>query len=149
MCNYKFSSRVTLYCTRIAGAVLLILLCCFPVLLEEYHLHLRFLLEQERTAITAGFYVCAVAVIPALWNMDRLLCNILQNQLFTMENVQHIRAVRWCCLAVCVVCFAAGFGFRALFFLSAMMGFLFLVVTVVGQVLKAAVAIQEENDLTV
>ncbi len=149
MCDYQFSARVTRYCTRAAGVLLLALLCCFPYLVEQYHLHLRYLLERERIAIIAGFYGCAIAVVPALWNMDRLLGNILQAQLFTDENVGHIRTVRWCCLAVCGICFAAGFGFRALFFLSAMMGFLFLVVTVIGQLWKAAVALREENDLTV
>ncbi len=149
MFTYKISARVTLYTTRAIGALMVALLFCFPVLVEQYHQHFRALLESERTAIIWGFYGCSAAVLPALWHMDRLLGNILRETLFTLENVNHIRTVRWCCLAVSLICLAATFGFPSLLFLSVIMGFLCMVVTVVGQVLKAAVAIREENDLTV
>ncbi len=149
MCNYKFSTRVTLYSTRAVLAIVLALLLCFPTLVQHYHDRFRPLLDTERTAVLAGFYLCSLAILPALWNMDRLLRNILQEQLFTGENVRCIRTVRWCCLAVSLICLGAAFGFPSLLFLSLIMAFLFLVVTVVGQVLKTAVAIREENDLTV
>ena len=149
MKHYEFSSRVTLYATRFVTAVMLILLPTFPILVERYHQPFRPLLESERTAILAGFCCSVVAVVLALWNMDRLLCNILKAQLFTTDNVRHIRIVRWCCLAVSIICLCAAFGFPSLFFLAIIMAFLCLVVTVVGQVMKAAVEIREENDLTV
>ncbi len=149
MCSYRFSAKVTLYATRAVAVLMGVLLFCFPVLVERYHQRFRPLLASERTAILLGFYACSGAVLAALWNMDRLLGNILRENLFTLENVGHIRGVRWCCLAVSVICLAAAFGFPSLLFLSLIMAFLCLVVTVVGQVLKAAVTIREENDLTV
>jgi hypothetical protein len=81
--------------------------------------------------------------------MEFLLRNILKAELFIEDNVNHIRSIRWCCLAVSIICLAASFGFPSLVFLGVIMAFLCLVINVVGQVMKAAVAIQEENDLTV
>ena len=149
MIPYKTSSLVTLWADRAVAAVVTVLLVFFPALVERYHQHFRPLLSSERIAITAGFYLCAVPVLLALWNLDKLLRNILRAQLFTLENVSRIRAVRWCCFAVSAICLGAAFGFPSLFFLSAIMAFLALVITVVGQVMKAAVEIREENDLTV
>ena len=85
----------------------------------------------------------------AMFHMDRLLRNILRADLFSWENVSHIRMVRWCCFGVSLVCLGAAFGFPSMFFLSLIMAFLALVITVVGQVMKAAVELREENDLTV
>lgn len=146
---YETSTRVTLWANRLVIALVLLLLPSFPWLTEQYHLHFRELAVSERTAILVGFYTCAVAVLLALWNMERLLKNILRAILFTLENVQHIRTVRWCCLAVSLICFGAAFGFPSLLFFATVMGFLCLVITVVGQVMKAAVEIREENDLTI
>ena len=149
MKHYETSAKITLYATRGVAVLITALLFCFPVLVERYHQHFRPLLDSERTAIIYGFYACSVAVLLAMYHMDRLLRNILMTQLFTTKNVSHIRSVRWCCLAVSLICLCAAFGFPSLFFLSAIMAFLSLVVTVVGQVMKAAVEIREENDLTI
>ena len=146
---YAFSARVTLYACRVVAVVMVVLLFSFPMLVERYHQHFRPLLESERTAIIAGFYACSAPVLLALWNMERLLCNILKAQLFITKNVSHIRCVRWCCISVSLICLCAAFGFPSLIFLSIIMAFLSLVVTVVGQVMKAGVELREENDLTV
>lgn len=146
---YEVSTRVTLWANRAVIALVLALLPSFPWLTEQYHLYFRALAISERTAILAAFYTCSVAVILALWHMDRLLRNILKAVLFTLENVGHIRTVRWCCFAVSLICLGAAFGFPSLLFFATVMGFLSLVVTVVGQVMKAAVEIREENDLTI
>lgn len=149
MKQYETSARITRYAGRAVAVMMGILLPCFPMLVEQYHQYLRPLLDTERTAILGGFYVCALAVFPALWHMDRLLTNILRAELFTTENVSHIRSVRWCCLAVSLICLCAAVGFPALILLSVIMAFLCLAVTVVGQVMKAAVILREENDLTI
>lgn len=149
MFSYQFSARVTLWCSRAVGVIMLALMAALSVVVEQYHLHFRPLLGSERACIIWGFYACALPVLGALGCMDKLLRNILRGELFTAQNVRLVRFVRWCCLAVSIICFAAAFGFPALFFLSLIMAFLFLAVTVVGQLLKAAVALREENDLTV
>ena len=149
MKNYLSSVRLTLYVNRAVALLMLVMIFCFPIMVEHYHQDYRLLSTAERSAILIAFYCSAGAVLLALWHMDRLLGNILRGELFTLPNVRHIRTVRWCCLAVSVVCMGAAFGFPSLGFVSVIMLFLCMVVTVVGQVMAAAVVIREENDLTV
>ena len=103
----------------------------------------------ERFAIIAAFYICAVFVFIALWHLRKLLANILKEQVFTRENVRHIRFVQWCCGIVGLVCAPAAACYYPLIFLVIIMGFLCLVVSVLTRVMAAAVSIREENDLTV
>ena len=149
MKHYETSARITLWAGRVVAVLVAILLPLFPMLIQWYHQLFRELSSAERIAILAGFYACAPAVLWALRSMEFLLRNILKAELFIEDNVNHIRCIRWCCLAVSLICLAASFGFPSLLFLGVIMAFLCLVVNVVGQVMKAAVAIQEENDLTV
>ena len=149
MKHYETSARITLWAGRAISALVLLLLPFFPTMVQLYHKLFRNLSSAERIAILAGFYACAPAVLWALRSMEFLLRNILKAELFIEDNVNHIRSIRWCCLAVSLICLAASFGFPSLLFLGVIMGFLCIVVNVVGQMMKAAVAIQEENDLTV
>lgn len=149
MKSYEISARVTVYACRAVAVTVAALLVGFPVLVERYHQNFRPLLDSERVTLIGAFYACVPAVLVALWNMDRLLCNILDQQLFITKNVSHIRAVRWCCLAVSLICLCASIGFPTLILLAMIMAFLCLTVTVVGQVMKTGVELREENDLTV
>ena len=149
MKHYYFSARVTLWASRAVAALIAVFLVFFPAMVESYHQNFRPLIQSERYALLGAFYLSAVAVEIAMFHMDRLLRNILREELFTAENVHHIRMVRWCCFAVSVICLFAFFGFPSMIFISTIMAFLALVVTVVGQVMKAAVELREENDLTV
>jgi hypothetical protein len=81
--------------------------------------------------------------------MEKLLQSILAQSVFTSDNVKRIRAIRWCCAGVSLICLPAAFIYLPLFFLVIIMGFLSLVVHVVAQVMAAAVALREENDLTI
>ena len=149
MKHYVFSAKVTLSASRFVAALIAFFLIFFPGMVESYHQDFRPLSDSERYALLGAFYLSAVAVELAMYHMDRLLRNILRAELFTSENVSHIRYVRWCCFWVSVVCLFAFFGFPSMIFISTIMAFLALVVTVVGQVMKAAVELREESDLTI
>ncbi len=149
MKHYQFSATVTLWASRCVAVLIAVFLVFFPSMVQSYHENFRPLLDSERYALLGAFYFSAVAVEIAMYRMVRLLNNILRCELFTAENVAHIRCVRWCCFAVSFICLFAFFGFPSMIFISTIMAFLALVVTVVGQVMKAAVELREENDLTV
>ena len=149
MKRYHFSATVTRWASRAVAVLIAVFLVFFPRMVESYHVHFRPLYDSERYALLGAFYLSAVAVEIAMYHMDRLLGNILRAELFTAENVSHIRHVRWCCFAVSLICLFAFFGFPSMIFISTIMAFLALVVTVVGQVMKAAVELREENDLTI
>ena len=149
MKQYIFSAKVTLWASRFVAALIALLLICFPGLVQSYHEKFRPLTDSERKALLGAFYASTPAVELAMYHMDKLLRNILREELFTGENVNHIRMVRWCCFWPSLVCLVTFCGFPALIFISIIMAFLALVVTVVGQVMKAAVELREESDLTI
>ena len=95
-------TRLTLWITRLIAAILFVLLFTMPALLDWYS-NFRFLSPLERTAITVAFYLCAVFVFVALWQMDCLLRNVLRKEVFIHRNVRRIRIVQWCCAAVSLI----------------------------------------------
>ena len=84
-----------------------------------------------------------------MWNIDRLLQCIRQRKVFTWENVRRIHRIRCCCAGVGLICIPAGHFFTALYFLAVIMLFLAFMISVVKDVLSAAVELREENDLTI
>ncbi len=142
------SVSVTLWANRLVALLLAVLLFTMPLVLNWYCQY-RVLTPVERVAITVAFYCCAVVVAIALWNMEKLLLAIRRGEVFTRENVSRIRAVQWCCGGTGLICTPAAFCYYPLVFMVIIMAFLFLVVSVVCQVMDAAVTIREENDLTI
>ena len=142
------SARITLWVSRILAATV-ILLCFFLKDLLVWYRELRQLPWQVCTAIMTGFCLCVPAVLYALWSVERLLRNVLREQIFVPENVRRIRRIRWCCAWVSLVCLAAGILYPPLLFLAVIMAFLALVVSVVKNVMAAAVELREEHDLTI
>ena len=143
------TTRLTLLVNRFLAAVMVVLLFALPRILDWYITLRPNLRPSASLAILISFYCCALAVFPALWNLDVLLRNILQRNIFVRRNVAAIRHVRWCCLAVSAICFPAAFFYPPLAFMSIIMFFLTLILSVLGAVMAAAVEIREENDLTV
>ena len=139
---------VALWGNRVIAAVLVSLVFFLPVLLDWY-CTVRSLTQLERIAIEAAFYCCGAVTAVALWNLDGLLRSILAQQVFIRKNVSRIRTVQWCCAGISVICLPAALIYYPLLFMVIIMGFLSLVVCVLCRVMNAAVAIREENDLTV
>ena len=140
--------RVVLWVNRLIFVLLVALLPALPFLLNWY-CQFRTLSTAEYLAILIAFYVCAVIAGVALWKLEQLLKNIIAGNVFIRKNVRHIRCIQWCCGFVSLVCIPAAVFYLPLIFMVVIMGFLFLVVGVVTKVMDAAVAIREENDLTI
>lgn len=148
---YKSSFRAaarTLWVGRCIAVLILLLCFGLPFLLSWYR-SFRSLTGAEQTAILIAYYCCVPLILAALFFMDRLLRSILDSLVFTDSNVRCIRRIQLCCAGVGLVCAAAALAYLPLWFLAVMMGFLCLAVGVVARVMEAAVAIREENDLTV
>ena len=142
------STHITLWANRIIALILAVLIFALPAILDWYTT-VRTLTPSERGAITAAFYICAVIVVFALWQMEKLLKNLLAKQVFLRENVSRVRIVRWCCAGVSLVCLPAAVFYLPLIFLAVIMAFLALVISVVKNVMAAAVELREENELTI
>lgn len=139
---------LTLYVTYFAIAAVIAVSIGLVWILERNSI-VRTLLPGEKTAILIGFYCSLPMILPALWKVRKLLMNIQKEAVFTEENVKLLAIIRSCCLGVFVVCLAAGCFFFPLLLVAAVIGFLGLMMQVLKQVMAQAVAIREENDLTV
>ena len=141
-------THVTQWVNRFICLLLSLFVATLPLLLRWYA-GFRPLTESARYAILLAFYPCAIAAALALFQIDRLLAAILQGQIFISKNVSRIRAIRWCCAAISLVCLPATFFYMPLGFMVVIMAFLALVVSLVKNILAAAVELREENDLTI
>ena len=144
----NLSVHITLWVNRIIGLLLTVLPFVLPAILDWYA-GFRYLTIPERRTVAVCFIICAVIICWALWNMDCMLRSILTGEVFTRKNVRALRHVQWCCAAVAALCVVATFAYLPLVFLGVIMGFLFLTLCVVANVMDSAVAIREENDLTI
>ena len=142
------SAKVTLWVNRLIALALVILIFAMPTLLRWYST-IRIMGDHVPAAISAAFYCCCIPVAAALWDIEKLMTNILAARVFHRRNVRLIRRIRWYCLATGAICFPAAFFYPPLIFVSVIMGFLCLVVSVISGVMNAAVEIREENDLTI
>ena len=148
MNSSNFSTKITLWVNRVLSALLVVLVFLMPAILSWYR-QFRYLTDGESTAIIIAYYCCFLVIETALWNVDRLLNNILNGQVFVWINVRRIRRIRWCCSGVSMICIPATFAYIPLVFVVLIMAFLALTVSVVSSVMEAAVRIREENDLTI
>lgn len=142
------SARWTLWVNRLLALLVILLLALLPGILDLFH-QIRPLSAASRRALITAYIACVPVILYAAWRIEQLLKNILARQVFVTGNVRCIRHVRWCCAAVSGICFPAAFFYPSLFFLVLIMAFLTLVVSVITNVMAAAVEIREENDLTV
>ena len=140
--------KITLWINRCILALVTAFVFLLPGMLDVFNLY-RPMTVDARTALIAAYYCCTVPIAVALLAVERLLKHILKENVFIRENVRLISRIRWCCLAVSLICMPAAFAYPSLIFLSIIMAFLALMVTVVVHVMAAAVEIREENDLTV
>lgn len=143
-------AKITLWANRAVALLVAALIFTLPALLKWYAGLLNYVPRQfDYWALIAAYILCAGVILFALWHMEKLMQNIVKQQIFLQENVRRVRFVQWSCAAVALICLAAAlFALPALLF-AAIMGFLCLVVSVVASVLDAAVSIREENDLTI
>ena len=125
------------------------LLFVLPDFLDWYVTLRPAMRDSAQQALIWGFYCCAPAVFFALWELERLLRAILGSRVFIWPNVRSISRVRWCCLAVSLICLPAACFYPPIMFMSIIMFFLTLILSVLSNVMAAAVEIREENDLTV
>ena len=139
---------LTLWVTYLAIGVVVLVSAGFVWILKWNSIS-RLLLPVERTAIIAGYYCSLPLILLALWEVLRLLGKIRDGQVFVTENVKSLGVIRSCCAGIFVVCLVAGCFFFPLLLVVAIMGFLSLMMQVLKQVMAQAVAIREENDLTV
>ena len=144
----RISDTVTLWVNSVIFVSVAALAFLLPWLMDLY-IAARPLDSDAQKAIFLAYYACTPVVLFALWNIEWLVRRILAGDVFIPNNVRRISRLRWCCLLVSLICLPATFFYLPLLFMVVIMGFLGLVVSVVANVMAAAVEIREENDMTI
>lgn len=143
-------AKVTLWIGRVVMAVVVALMFTLPILHRWYAGLLGFdLPRKDMIGLWMSYVLSAVCILVALWSMERLMQNMLSRKIFLRENVRLVRRIQWCCGIVALICLIASLFALPTVLMAAVMGFLCLVVSVVACVLDGAVALREENDLTI
>jgi len=142
------SAALTLWANRLLLVTVAALACFMPGLLRWYNTF-RPLEDVTNLALLIAFYLCVPITLFALYNLEKLLGNIIAGNVFVRANVRIIGRVCGCCALVSLICLPAALYYLPLIFLSIVMAFLCPVVNVVRYVFDAAVTIREENDLTI
>jgi hypothetical protein len=144
-------TKLTLWSNRVVMVMVLALTFVLPGLLRWYCslLNNYIMPQRDLTGIWVSYIPCACVILFALWNVEMLLQNLFLQKVFVRENVRRVRRIQWCCCIVALVCVIDTIFALPMLLLGAIMGFLSLVVSVLAQVLESAVALQEENDLTI
>ena len=117
--------------------------------LVRWYAQYRRILESGQIAIMVAFYGCLPFAVTALVCLWRLLRNIQRERVFSEENSRLMAAVSWCCAAVAAVTLGAFRWYPPLIYITLSMAFLFLIVRVVRNCFIAAIALKEENALTI
>ena len=117
--------------------------------LAKWYTEYRHIRESGRIAILIAFYGCLPFAGTALICLWRLLRNIEREKVFSEENSRLMAVVSWCCVGIAAVTLGACRWYPPLGFITVSMAFLFLIVRVVRNCFIAAIALKEENALTI
>lgn len=102
-----------------------------------------------RICVTVSFYSLLVPTAIALWNLYRLLANISREEVFVEDNVRCLRILSWACYLAAAICLASSAYYIPFLFLTALTGFMGLILRVVKNVFAEAVALKQESDYTI
>ncbi len=148
MKKYYRCAQVTRYIDWFFLGILGALLFLMPKSVSFY-VGMRHMSKACGDAILIAFYLCAPLAGYCLGAMQVLLRRISVGEVFLRKNASLVRSVSWCCSAVAAITLAACFWYPPLVVVTILMLFLFLAVRVVADVLEAAAAMREEQDLTI
>ena len=87
------AARISQWANRLVFLTLVVTTVFLRHILDWYS-NYRILTVGESIGIMAGYYACAPVVAFGLWNLERMLGNILSGQVFTRENVRRVSRVR-------------------------------------------------------
>lgn len=97
----------------------------------------------------ASLYVASVPGYGLLLCLRRLLINIQQGEVFIPQNVSLLRQCSWCCVAAAGVCVASCLYYLPFFLVAIAAAFMALIVRIIKNVFKQAIAMKADLDLTI
>ena len=140
MWDHSKSLLLTAWWMRMALVLWCIMAVVMPVLFLRQTISLNILLL---------FVVLFLPVLLALYGLHKMLHNIQQGVIFSVENTASLRSVSWACFFAAVFLIVAAVKWPILLVASGVIGFLGLFVRVIKNMLSEAILLKEENDYTI
>ena len=134
------SLLLTTWWMRIAMVVWCILGIAVPIL---------FFVQYIAIDVLILFCLLFAPILLAFYGLHKMLSNIQQGLIFSVQNTASLRLVSWACFFAAIFLLIAAFKWPVLIFASGVIGFLGLFVRVIKNMLSEAIAIKEENDFTI
>ena len=134
------SLLLTTWWMRIAMVVWCILGIAVPTL---------FFMRQIPFDILILFCLLFAPILLAFYGLHKMLSNIQQGLIFSVQNTASLRLVSWACFFAAIFLLIAAFKWPVLIFASGVIGFLGLFVRVIKNMLSEAIVLKEENDFTI
>lgn len=117
--------------------------------LTGWFVRVRSMPAADRWLLMATVCLCSVPAWICLVQLSKLLLNMRMAEVFIDENVRYMMSVSNCCLAVAALCLISCIYYVPFLFVAIASAFLFLIVRIVADVFRQAIAMKYELDLTV
>lgn len=143
------SAKLSMICIWIF-AMLLLAADVSAVRLSKWYAGLRFYGSLSLGMLLAvSIYFLSIPAWICLWNLRKLLLNIMKEKIFTEDNVRYLRTVSWCCAGASAICLLSGIYYLPFFILAIAAAFMMLIVRIVKNIFRQAVDMKSELDLTI
>lgn len=117
--------------------------------LSAWFVAFRFGRRQLGTLLMGSISTGSVFAWICLYQLWRLLGNLLSGAVFVPSNVRHMHIVSWCCVWTAVICLFSAAYYLPFIFIAVAAGFMALIVRIVKNAFQQAIAMKDELDLTV
>ncbi len=155
MWNKKSSVILSLIICFISTAIVTLGLFLGPWIVELWFTSYRgwnsgsFQMYDMITLFKIAFYPSSVFAYITLYSLIRLLFNIKNDHIFIENNIKYLRRISWSCIAVAVITLISGIFYIPYLFMAVAAGFVGIMLRVVKNAFQSAIALREENELTI
>lgn len=155
MVKAKTSIKISIGVCVTISLILLTLIFLGPKIFQIYMVAYRgFSPEGEALAMLKKifaycFYPCALLSSVILYSLLKLLFNIKNQQVFIFKNTSYLKTISYCLFIIGIITFAGGFFYMPFMFVACAGLFTGMLLRVLKNVFQSAIALREENDLTI
>lgn len=155
MVKTKTSIKISIGVCFAISLILLILIFLGPKIFQIYMVAYRgFSPEGETLSMLKKvfaycFYPCALFSSVILYFLLKLLFNIKNQQVFILKNAIYLKTISYCLFIIGIITFTGGFFYMPFMFVTFAALFTGMLIRVLKNVFQSAIALREENDLTI
>lgn len=113
----------------------------FKYLVNSLDKYLLLFIISTYLILLVGFYIMS--------NLSKLINNINEEEIFTLENINLLRYISWACFLIAFISLLSTFYYYVWFIIFVVGIFMGMLLRVIKNVFSKALEIKEENDLTV